>query len=396
MEIVLKMRILQVVEDFPPCVAGDGIHVYLISKELVKRGHDVTVFTLNTGRNTDRASDDCYEQKIVNGVKVKYFRPLLRLSYYSVSLELCREVLKEDFDLMHIHRYFSLQSPLVTLVSRFKKKPIIFTPHSTTIREKKDTFTTLLNKIFDKTFGYYLLRWPNIVIALTQENIKDFLKQGVKLDRIRLIPNGIDLEKFDNLPDSSKFKERYGISGKVVLFIGRLVKYKGVHYLLQIAPDILKVHPETKFVIVGPDYGYKSKLYEIVKKLKLQKSVIFTGGISSSELIEAYAAADVFAFPSIHEGFGLVLLEAMACKKPVVAWKTSAMQYVIEDKISGILVDPFNLDKFANSICLLLSDDELAKKMGEEGEKILKKKFNLKIVIDSLEKVYKEAIANRI
>ena len=397
------MKILQVVDDFPPCIAGDGIHVHQISKKLAKRGHDVTVLTtvksvsssyVYTEKNRSAQTQEANmispgEQERTGGVRVKRFRRLFQVSYFSFSFKLCTAILKGDFDLIHIHRYFSLQSYPAMFISKLKGKPIIFTPHSATTREQKSILATLLKKTFDCTFGRYLIRSPNILIALTQDNIRDYLELGAKADRIRLVPNGIDLRKFRHLPDPSKFEKKHEITGEVVLFVGRLVKYKGVHYLLQIAPKILEEFPKTKFVIVGPDYGYKNELLKLVKTLGLQKSVVFTGAISDSELLEAYAAADVLAFPSIHEGFGLVLLEAMACRKPIVTWKTSAMQYIVEDQKTGILVNPWNLEDFARSIISLLSNKKLAKDMGEKGRKTVEGKFEWKSVVDTLEAEYK-------
>ncbi len=389
------MKILQVVDDFPPCIAGDGIHVHQISKELAKRGHEVTVFThtytrpthaQGTGRITRR------QQEIFDSVRVKRFRPIIQVSYFSFSSQLCAAILKDDFDLVHIHRYFSLQSFPAMFVSKLKGIPVIFTPHSATTREQKGVLATLVKKIFDCTFGRYLIRSPNLLIALTQDNIRDYLEVGAKADKMRLVPNGIDLEKFKQLPDPSKFEKKYKITGEVVLFVGRLVKYKGVHYLLQIAPKILKEFPKTKFMIVGPDYGYKNELLKVVETLRLQESVVFTGAISDSELLEAYVAADVLTFPSIHEGFGLVLLEAMSCGKPIVTWKTSAMQYIVENQKSGFLVNPWNLEDFAQSILLLLSNQKLARKMGGKGRKTVEEKFEWKSVIDKLESVYQEVI----
>jgi len=401
------VKILQVVDDFPPYIAGDGIHVRQISKELSKRDHDVTVLTtvkslsnsyVHTEKNRSAQAQEANmnsagEQERTGGVRVRRFRRLFQFSYFSFSLKLCTTILNGNFDLIHIHRYFSLQACPAMYISKLKGKPIIFTPHSATTREQKSILATLLKKTFDCTFGRYLIRSPNMLIALTQDNIRDYLELGAKADRIRLVPNGIDLKKFRHLPDPSRFLTKHEITDEVVLFVGRLVRYKGVHHLLQIAPKILAEFPKTKFVIVGPDYGYKNELLKLVKTLGLQKSVVFTGAISDSELLEAYAAADVLAFPSIHEGFGLVLLEAMACRKPIVTWKTSAMQYVVENQKSGILVSPWNLGDFAKSIVLLLSDKKLAKDMGEKGRKTVEGKFEWKSVVDSLEEIYEEAIA---
>ncbi len=402
------MRILQVVDDYPPCIAGDGIHVYEISNELAKLGHDVTVFTnahsigspyLYREKNhpVPLQHANMFEpggQRRTDLVKVRHFHPLFRASYFSFSAQLCKAVLEENFDIIHIHRYFSLQSSPTMFASKLKRTPVFFTPHSATTREQKGVLATIVKGTFDCTFGRYLIRSPDILIALTQDNIRDFLGLGARADGIKLVPDGIDLEKFTQLPSPDAFKNRFDITGDIVLFVGRLVKYKGVQYLLRIAPRILREFPRTKFVIVGPDFGYGNELLKLVSTYSLQESVIFTGAISESELLEAYSAADVLAFPSIHEGFGLVLLEAMACGKPAVTWKTSAMQYVIEDRKSGFLVDPWNLDDFARSIILLISDKTLAGKMGESGRKAVEEKFEWKSVVKKLEATYREAIAS--
>jgi len=401
------VKILQVVDDFPPSIAGDGIHVHQISKELVKRGHQVTVLTVDqrngnnflvdTKRNPSAsalrakiAMPNKYE--IIDGIRVKRFRTLFQVSYFSFPPKLFTTLLQEDFDVVHIHRYFSLLSYPAMLMSKLRGKPVVFTPHSATIRERKNMLMMSIKKVFDCTWGQSLVKSPDILVALTQDNVKDYLELGAEPGKIRVIPNGISLEKFKYLPNSSKFKEKYGITGEVVLFVGRLVKYKGVQYLLQIAPKILEKAPKTMLIIVGPDFGYKNQLLKLVKTLGLQRSVVFTGAISDYELLEAYSAADVFAFPSIHEGFGLVLLDAMGFKRPIVTWRTSAMQYVVADGVSGILVNPWNLADFAESIIILLSNKRLATDMGENGRKIVEARFEWKVVIDALEAMYEELI----
>lgn len=402
------VKILQVVDDFPPSIAGDGIHVHHISKELARRGHKVTVLTADLHEmNTTNVQAPriravqvldvktmlSEKHGVTDGITVKRFRPLFRAFYSSFPPALFSALMKEDFDVIHIHRYFTLLSYPAMLTTKLKGKPWVFTPHSATIREKKGLLQTAVKKMFDCSCGRSLIRSPNILVALTQDNMKDYIELGAEASKIRVIPNGVSLEEFKNLPDPTHFKEKYRIAGQVVLSVGRLVKYKGIQYLLRIAPRILEEAPQTKFVIVGPDFGYKNQLVDLVNALGLQKSVVFTGVISDYELLEAYSAADVFAFPSIHEGFGLVLLDAMACRKPIVTWKTSAMQYVVTDQ-AGFLIQPWNLEDFAQSIITLLSNKELAADMGAVGRKIVEERFNWKVVIDALESVYEELMGN--
>jgi glycosyltransferase involved in cell wall biosynthesis len=387
------MRIVQVVPNFPPYIAGDGVHVHNISKELVKRGHDITVLTISSIKLGVKETE-ILERETVNGINVRRFRSFYKNWYFLFSPKLIAFLRKENYDLVHCHRYFSLSSFPSGLVAKLRKKPFVFTAHSPTMARSKSTPLAVLKKIYDSTFGYLLFRMADKLIALTPDNVTDYIRMGADPRKIRVIPNGIDLDKFTDLPNPSAFKKKYGIHGKVVLFVGRLAEHKGVQYLIQIVPQILREIPETKFVIVGPDSGYRCQLELLAKTLGVSDSVVFTGQLNENDLLEAYVGADVFALTSRHEGFSIVLLEAMACSKPVIAWRRSAMRYVITDGETGMLVTPWNLVSFAEKIYVLLSNTKLASFLGNKGRRLVRMRYSLKSVVDRLESTYEEAVAN--
>jgi glycosyltransferase involved in cell wall biosynthesis len=385
------MRIVQVVPNFPPYIAGDGVHVYNISKELVKRGHDVTVLTISSTRLGVKETE-ILERETVNGVNVQRFPSFYKNWYFLFSPKLIAFLRKENYDLVHCHKYFSLSSFPSGLVVKLRKKPFVFTAHSPTMARYKSTPLATLKRIYDSTFGYHLFRMADKLIALTPDNVTDYIRMGADPRKIRVVPNGIDLDKFTNLPNPSAFKKKHDIHGKVVLFVGRLAEHKGVQYLLYAMPKILEDFPNAKCVIIGPDYGYIKKLIKIAEKLKISESIIFTGQISDEDLLKAYSAADVFVLPSRHEGFSIVLLEAMACRKPVITWRTSAMQYVVKDGETGFLVNPWQLAALTEAIRSLLSNKKLANVMGENGRKLVESEFTWKKVVDILEAVYEEVL----
>jgi len=387
------MRIVQVVPNFPPYVTGDGVHVHNISKELVKRDHDVTVLTICPTRLDDKETE-IPARETMDGINVLRFPSFCKNPYFLFAPRLIAFLLKENYDLVHCHRYFSLSSFPSALIAKLRKKPFIFTAHSPTMARRWNIILGMLKKTYDFTFGYLLFRMADKLIALTPDNVIDYIRKRAGPQKIRVIPNGIDLDKFTNLPDPSAFKKKYGISGKVVLFVGRLAEYKGVQYLIQMSPLILRQIPGTKFVIVGPDSGYRCQLELLAKKPGVSDSIVFTGQLNENELLEAYVGADVFAFTSRHEGFGIVLLEAMACGRPVIAWRRSAMQHIIKDGETGMLVTFLDLASFAEKVCLLLSNSQLASFLGNRGRQLVRMRYSLKSVVDKLESTYEEAIVN--
>jgi glycosyltransferase involved in cell wall biosynthesis len=187
----------------------------------------------------------------------------------------------------------------------------------------------------------------------------------------------------------NKFKPK----GNIVLYVGRLASNKGLEVLVSAVPDVLKAHPNTTFVLVGEDEGMKEKLLASAQKLGIQENLMFTGHIKGEDLfLSAFAACDVFVLPSEYEAFGIVLLEAQACKKPVIGTRVGGVSEAIGDEGAGIVIEYNDSDALAEAINKLLADDNLRKRMGEIGRKRVKQKFTWETVVDQIEKVYAELI----
>ena len=204
--------------------------------------------------------------------------------------------------------------------------------------------------------------------------------------KTKVIPGGVSLEQFK--PDQKKVDEvnkKYNLKGKkVVLFTGRLIKSKGVQYLIKAASQIKGI---VLIVGEGPD---KKALQEEVAKRKLT-NVIFAGYVGDKGFLHAfYERADVYVSPTVWEGFGLTLLEAMAAHTPVIASNQGGIISIIEDKVNGFLVSIRNPRQIGETVNMLFEDEALSKKIGDEAYKTLIEHFTWDKVADEFETLYKQ------
>jgi glycosyltransferase involved in cell wall biosynthesis len=208
--------------------------------------------------------------------------------------------------------------------------------------------------------------------------------------KIRVVPNGVDTQRFKPVEDCSKVREGiYGNSKHLVLFVGNLIPRKGLHFLIEAAKQVIKENKETKFVVVG-EGPLKNHLIGYTKELGVANSFIFLQNVDDATLPAIYNCADILASPSIQEGQGITLLEAQATAKPVVAFNVTAINEVVKHKETGLLIKP-DSSELADSILNLLSNKTLREKMGRSGRKFVSENFSLDICAKKMLQVYSEA-----
>jgi len=239
-------------------------------------------------------------------------------------------------------------------------------------------------------------RWTlNNVDRLTV--VSNAIKEEVKkLDTrdnlpIEVIPMGVDAELFNPDKYDSKIKEKYGIEGSFLLFVGRLAEKKGVKYLIDAMPAVIQEHPKTKLLIVGSG-SLENELKKQIKNLNLENNVIFTGAIPNNELPSYYATADIFIGPSIIEGFGLVFVEALMSKTCVITSDFKAISDIIKNGDTGIQIDVKNIELFSKKIIELLKDQEKRKRLAENGYSFVKNNFSWDVIRDKYYKILKNII----
>ncbi len=211
----------------------------------------------------------------------------------------------------------------------------------------------------------------------------------VEPSKIRIIPNGVDCQKYRPLENYSQTKKNLGIPDKqCVLYVGQLIPRKGLPHLIDAAEKIVKTYKETVFLIAG-DGPLKERLIQRLQKSNLLNNFMFLGNVTGNRLVELYNCADVFVLPSATEGQGIVLLEAQAVQKPVVAFNVGAISESVANNESGLLVNP-KTDEFAPAILKLLSDENLRTKMGKKGRELVKNNFSWKLCTERMLSLYNE------
>jgi len=226
-------------------------------------------------------------------------------------------------------------------------------------------------------------------IATKNELIKRFPNFRNKLITI---PMGVDTKLFESKKLKHRSK-RYS-DKQIILFVGRLNEQKGLEYLIEainIAKDKI---PDIKLLIIG-EGNYKTTLKRLVDYLKISNCVEFLGAMSHKEIVYFYNLANIFVLPSITskigtEGLGLVLLEAMAAKVPVIGTSTGGVRFIIKNKETGILVKEKNSEKLASAIVLLLSDKKLKEKIIINANKFVNDNYSWDVIVNKFNNLYEK------
>lgn len=405
------MKIIQVAPRFAPFVGGDSEHVRMISKKLVERGHNVVVYTTTNVEAGDvfrisltfpffhvpQKKSTIKRKEIIDGITVKRFKPMIQISYGLFTPSLFLELIKEDADIIHAHIYGSSEAYFAGIVSLIRGIPIVWTAHGgLKVASEINGWVKTIKRCYDASFGRCMVWLSRKVVALTEDNVFDYLRIGAKRDNIIVIPNGVNLEDFENVKcktDTNDIRKRYKLDGPVILFVGRLEKHKGIPYLLNASRLVLNDYPNAKFLIVGKG-SCQEEFKTLSKNLCVDSNIVFTGSVSREELLVLYSISDIFVLPSRHEGFGIVILEAMASNLPVVCFRVSAMQYVVQDYVNGILIEPFSDYHLSCVIKQLIDDKGLRKKFGDNARRIVEERYTWKIVVDKIEDMYKDVIGD--
>ena len=213
----------------------------------------------------------------------------------------------------------------------------------------------------------------------------------------QVIPMGVDTNLFSRSEKVDIIRKKYEIDGNVLLFVGRLIRVKGVYYLIKALPEVLKQHPKTKLLIVGSG-PEKRRLMQLSAELEIINKVVFIDEVLQEDLIPLYSIANILVLPSIidvtgeTEGLGVVLLEAMACRVPVIGSDVGGIKDIIIDGETGLLSEQKNNDSLAEKIIQLLSDEQLRKKVIENGFKLVKDKYTWEVISNRFLNIYMEVV----
>ena len=368
-----KMKIAVLVPLFPPMwLGGTEIATWNIARHLTERRHDVHVVTLlDRGLPKESVEDGFHIHRIALG-KVRWLEAVW---FWLRMFWLLRRM---NPDVVHIQSINPFAIPAV-LARKFLRKPYVVCGRGS------DVYLPWRRFRFKKPISSLLLKNASIVIALT-EDMRRAMRKICDRDII-VVPNGIDLEQFENLSRKRARSElQIEEQEKVILFVGKLLPVKGVQYLIQAMDIIRRREADARLLLVG-DGDQRDCLRSLVKQLNLGKHVTFVGWVSNEKVPKYMAASDVFVLPSLSEGFALVILEAMASGLPIVATRVGGLPDIVKERRNGFLVEPRSPMEIAEKILLLSADGELRRRFSRNNKRKVKA-YSWPAVVTRIEEIY--------
>lgn len=365
---------------------GSGLvnHILEIAKRVQNAGNEVAI-VCREAEIESLLTSRIYEINF-RGEHVPFFRNLI---FPFKSLKVL-----EKFDLIHTQYHPCIFAGNVA--ANFFEKLHVFTYHGFAPIRPWRSYRQKL-KMVDHRIGTFFALHLKVdrIIAVSNFLKKELTtKYFVEEDKIRVIYNGVDTKRFNPRISGTSIRKAYKLKDSpVVLYLGRLAPYKGVQFLIEAIPIVLKELPNTKFLISGTARYDAPDLWRLVKKLKIKNSIFFTGYVPENVVPHFYACCDVFCYPSLWEGFGLTPAEAQACGKPVVAFNTCAIPEVVENNLTGLLVKPKNVEGLADALISLLSDENRRVRMGLEARKKVSRLFSWDKAAEQTLQVYREVLS---
>jgi glycogen synthase len=397
------MKALFYTREFPPYVyGGAGVHVEYLASELSKLMEvDVRCF----GDQNEKADNLSVKGFPYENPVFDKSDPKLKAVLQTLSTGIQMNADPIDADIVHCHTWYAQFAGIVAKLCY--GIPLVITTHS--LEPLRPWKREQLGRGYDASSWVEktAIEMADAVIAVSKETKEDVLQYfDVDAEKIKVIYNGINLQEYVVTTETSTL-ERYGIdtAKPYVLFVGRITRQKGIIYLVN---AIKYIDPETQIVLCAgaPDTPEIAKEMEdsVNEVKKTRNNIIWIDEmLPKKEVIQLYSHADVFCCPSIYEPFGIINIEAMACKTAVVASAVGGIKEVVIPGETGILValeqqkvapfEPVDPDKFARDLAdginTLIRDKDLREKMAENGRKRVEETFDWIAIAKQVEELYK-------
>jgi len=351
------MKILIVTPTFYPASGGVPNDTYNLYKGLKQNyNYNIVVITSN--------HENTYKEEIIEGIKIYRLPYQFKISNTPISFKWKKQIKeiikKEKPDVIMGHMPVTFICDVTLPIALKEKIPFIIKYHHGGSMKKGKFPIDIIIWFYESFFLRKILKRSDKIIVSSKFISEDFLK-NYKEKTIVITP-AVDTKLFK--PNSIKNKNQ-------ILFVGNLKKsedYKGLNFLFEAIKIIKENTPEVKLMIVG-DGDYRKYYENMCNKLGLEKNIEFKGELKKEKLVREYQNTNIFVLPSLMESFGMVLIEAMACKKPVIGSNIGGIPYVIDNNKNGLLVPPKDPKALAKAIIKILENPKLAKKMGENGYK---------------------------
>lgn len=412
------MKILFVVKNYYPSVGGTQIFFQQMAEYFTRfYNDDVSVYTIDSiygseKRNYQKAGP---EFEVINGVKVyrfpyvrwhlKYFIFIAKcLSWLHLEIpswirdgiigpcspRLKKAIIRSEADMIvgSSSNYLHMRYP-IWKTGLYKRKPFLFQGaihFKANEASKVYTARTLM-----------AIKASDVYLANTSFEKDMLVKAGVNEEKIQVLGCAVCVRTFE--PGALlNIKQKLGLPADALLvgYIGRLSPMKSLDVLIDAMVLVWKKSPAAYLILAGHDNDYLDKLHNQIRQLnrEQQKQVIVLVDLDEQVKLECFHAIDIFAMPSINESFGIVFLEAWACKKPVIAARIKALESVVTENVDGLFMEPGNSESLADKILQLIDDKTLASQMGEAGYEKVIENYDINKVAEKLRNICLGQIKN--
>lgn len=359
-----KLRVCEVTSCFPPSRGGVERIVQAVAIRLRREGHRVVVITTSRG-----LPNGTYHQNL-RGIEI-YRYPEYRLPFMetAVSPGMIGKVLSEQFDVLHVHGMTPTITDVCIVIGKLKRKPVLLSYHYDA--ETTGRLAVLLQTAYE-AFATPIVGLADVLLVLSDS----YARTSTVLQRIRnkliTVPGGVDLKKFSPGPNEANQKT------PTVLFVGKVIHYKGIEYLIDAMPAVLARVPNARLIISGRSNSkrYAQLIVNRIAKSPARKAILWEDEwVDSDALIRRLRECSVLVLPSVsrREAFGMVLIEAMSAGKPVIATSIPGPRDVVQNNINGFLVPPRDSRDLAEAIVSILSDNVLSTRMSRMSRRLARR-----------------------
>jgi len=391
------VKVAQLSTRFPPAPGGVEQHVAELARRLAARGETVDVLTSDLYREypLDRLPRTVprSERTPFGGVRRLPVWSLPGELHYPFFRGMDRALREASPDIVHVHTYGTNQVAIARRFHRRTGTPFVLTAHFHPIWSiYGGWFRHRLRGFYDAAIAGPLLAAADRVILQTREEERLLRLLGHPLPPVAIIPPGYRTLPAPS-PGDSPFADRFGLDGPFFLFVGRLASNKGLLELVEAFQPVAARDPKVRLVLVGEDGGMRAAVLARAQELELSGRIRLTGHVVDDALLAAaYREARALVLPSEYESFGLVLLEALAQGRPVIASRVGGIPEFVEDGRAGLLVPPREVAPLTEAMERLLGDPGLADRLGDYGRRAIVPRYTWDAVADRVDALYREVL----
>ncbi len=376
------MRLLYTAIRYPPAPGGMEEQVGAIAEAMAARGHQVRVHTSDLEQHIDfkrlRGVPAVTER---HGVQVRRHWSLHPPhTTWPVQPGLPLALLREETDVVHAYGFLYFPMLATYVAARRKRWPVVFNPIV-------DRNAILKHPRYARWLGERMMQSP-VTVTDTEWAINVLKELGFSARRFVAVPPGVDVAAYADV-DGSFFAAEQARGEQVLLFAGRIATGKGLDVLLRALPAVRARCPRAHLHVIGTDFGYLAAAQTLARELQLDDAVTWHGYVSRRDLISAYTGADLLVLPSRYEEFGMVIAEAWAAGTAVVAAASTAIPYVVDDGVNGLLFPTDDVAACAARIGDLLEDDAQRRAFGAAGREKVRARYAWPVIFDRLESIYR-------